>query len=160
MKSGGDENARVRVRADVDPPALQTVVDEPGANGPGAVDEPSERALGSRAPQFIKNSRSLHAGWKVGVFIAGLAVVGAGIVLLPLPGPGWVVIFLGVGVWATEFIWAQLLLRWVKRKISRVARNAMDPADRRRNIVVLTGVLIVIGAAIYLSVWEFDLVML
>jgi uncharacterized protein (TIGR02611 family) len=41
------------------------------------------------------------------VLIAGVAVVIAGIILLPLPGPGWVVIFLGFAVLATEFAAAE-----------------------------------------------------
>ncbi|WP_406395954.1 TIGR02611 family protein [Streptomyces sp. NBC_00887] len=119
-----------------------------------------DRALGSRAPSFIKRSGVLHTSWKIGVFIAGLAVVGAGIVLLPLPGPGWVVIFLGVGIWGTEFVWAQLLLRWVKRKVTDAAQKAWDPAVRRRNLIILTVALVLIAAAVYLSVWEYGFVML
>ena len=38
----------------------------------------------------------------------GLILVG--IVLLPLPGPGWLIIFLGLGLWSTEFAWAARLL--------------------------------------------------
>ena len=62
-----------------------------------------EAELGSRAPEFIKSRRGLHLSWQVGVFIVGLAVVGAGVVMLPLPGPGWLVIFGGMAIWATEF---------------------------------------------------------
>src|SRR5690606_14400514 len=69
-----------------------------------------ERALGSRAPQFIRARRGLHLSWQVGVFVTGLAVVVAGVIMLPLPGPGWVVIFAGMAIWGTEFAWAQLVL--------------------------------------------------
>jgi len=34
-------------------------------------------------------------------------LVGAGIVLLPLPGPGWVIIFAGFAVLASEFTFAE-----------------------------------------------------
>lgn len=53
--------------------------------------------------------------WRVGIGVIGLVIVAGGIVLLPLPGPGWVIIFVGVGAWATEFRWAGRLLRRVKR---------------------------------------------
>ncbi len=33
---------------------------------------------------------------------------------MPAPGPGWLIVFAGVGIWATEFEWAQRLLRWGK----------------------------------------------
>lgn len=94
------------------------------------------RAPGSRAPAFIRRSRPLHLAWRAVVFLAGLAVVVLGVVMLPLPGPGWVVIFLGMGVWATEFAWAQLALRWTRRKVNEAARRALDPRVRRRNLTL------------------------
>ncbi|MEU4213297.1 TIGR02611 family protein [Streptomyces sp. NPDC026206] len=112
------------------------------ANGPGG----PGRGLGSRAPHFVKRSRTLHLSWQVGVFVVGLAVVGAGIVMLPLPGPGWLVIFGGMAIWATEFVWAQLVLRWTRRKVTEAAQRALDPKVRRRNIALtVTGLVIVAG---------------
>ena len=51
------------------------------------------------------------------IFVLGLAIVAGGVVLLPLPGPGWLIIFAGIGLWATEFRWAQRVLRWTKRQV-------------------------------------------
>ncbi len=118
-----------------------------------------QRALGSRAPGFVKSRRLLHLSWQVGVFIVGLAVVAAGAAMLVLPGPGWVVIFGGMAIWATEFVWAQLVLRWTKRKVTEAAQRALDPRVRRRNIILTTvGVVIAAGlAGAYL--WKFGLVM-
>ncbi|MFD9130708.1 TIGR02611 family protein [Kitasatospora sp. NPDC059571] len=122
-----------------------------GADGSaGPAGDGGGRPLGSRAPLFIRRSRALHVSWQVAVFVVGLAVVGAGVVLLPLPGPGWVVIFLGMGIWATEFVWAQLVLRWTRRKVSEAADRALDPAVRRRNIV-LTAIGLAVIAAV--AVW-------
>ncbi|WP_326751732.1 TIGR02611 family protein [Streptomyces hirsutus] len=118
-----------------------------------------ERALGSRAPAFVKARRTLHLSWQVGVFVVGLAVVTAGAAMLVLPGPGWVVIFGGMAIWATEFVWAQLVLRWTKRKVTEAAQRALDPRVRRRNII-LTTVALVIGAALAgIYLWKFGLVM-
>ncbi|MEU7109165.1 TIGR02611 family protein [Streptomyces sp. NPDC046215] len=119
----------------------------------------AEPALGSRAPHFIKRSRPLHLSWQVGVFIVGLAVVGAGIVMLPLPGPGWLVIFGGMAIWATEFVWAQLVLRWTKRKVTAAAQRAMDPAVRRRNIILTTVGLVIVAVLVAVYVWKFGMTM-
>ncbi|MEU3603329.1 TIGR02611 family protein [Streptomyces sp. NPDC006798] len=129
----------------------------PGA-GKGTEGQP-EPVLGSKAPAFIKRSRALHLSWQVGVFLVGLAVVGAGVAMLVLPGPGWVVIFAGMAIWATEFVWAQLVLRWTKRKVSEAAQRALDPRVRRRNIILTSiGVAIcAVLAGIYL--WKFGIVM-
>jgi uncharacterized protein (TIGR02611 family) len=115
--------------------------------------------LGSRAPHFIRRSRALHLSWQVAVFLVGLAVVAAGVLLLPLPGPGWVVIFAGMAVWATEFVWAQLVLRWTKRKVTEAARKAMDPRVRRRNLTLTAIGLVVVAAVIGYYVWRFGFVM-
>ncbi|WP_406150653.1 TIGR02611 family protein [Streptomyces sp. NBC_01012] len=119
----------------------------------------AERELGSRAPGFIRASRVLHLSWQVGIFVVGLAVVGAGIVMLPLPGPGWLVIFGGMAIWATEFVWAQLVLRWTRRKVTEAAQRALDPKVRRRNIILTTVGLVIIAVLVGIYVWKFGVVM-
>jgi len=53
--------------------------------------------------------------WVVGV--VGLLIIAGGVVLLPLPGPGWVIIFVGLAVWASEFEWASRLRNFAIEKI-------------------------------------------
>lgn len=117
----------------------------------------SERELGSRAPAFIKASRTLHLSWQVGVFAVGLAVVAAGVAMLVLPGPGWFVIFGGMAIWATEFVWAQLVLRWTRRKVTEAAQKALDPRVRRRNIVLTTVGLVIVAVLVGVYLWRFGL---
>ncbi|MGW4892836.1 TIGR02611 family protein [Kitasatospora sp. NPDC004240] len=115
--------------------------------------------MGSRAPHFIRRSRPLHLSWQVAVFLIGLAVVVLGVIMLPLPGPGWVVIFLGMGIWATEFVWAQLALRWTRRKVSEAAQKALDPKVRRRNIILTVIGVTVIAALGGWYLWKYGLTM-
>ena len=119
----------------------------------------SQTGLGSRAPRFIRRSRTLHLSWQVGVFIVGLAVVAAGFVMLPLPGPGWLVIFGGMAIWASEFVWAQLVLRWTKHKVTEAAQRALDPKVRNRNIILTTIALVICAAAVAVYVWKFGFAM-
>ncbi|MET8245167.1 TIGR02611 family protein [Streptomyces sp. NPDC005202] len=142
---------------------MNTGSDEPGevavASGETKTDGAQDRrGLGSRAPEFIRSRRVLHLSWQVGVFVIGLAVVAAGIVMLPLPGPGWVVIFGGMAIWATEFVWAQLVLRWTKRKVTE-AQRALDPRVRRRNIILTTVGLVIVGVLVGIYVWKFGFAM-
>lgn len=145
---------------------MNTGSNEPGevavaSDGTGTDEARSdqERGLGSRAPEFIKARRVLHMSWQVGVFIIGLAVVVTGIIMLPLPGPGWVVIFGGMAIWATEFVWAQLVLRWTKRKVTEAAQRALDPKVRRRNIILTSIGLVIVGVLVGVYVWKFGIVM-
>ncbi len=128
------------------------------ASAPGGTSK-AERELGSRAPGFIKASRPLHLSWQVGVFVVGLGVVVAGVLMLVLPGPGWLVIFGGMAIWATEFVWAQLVLRWTKRKVTAAAQRALDPTVRRRNIILTTVGLVIMAVLVGIYVWKFGLVL-
>jgi uncharacterized protein (TIGR02611 family) len=138
---------------------MNTGSDERGEIAVAAQEPEGERALGSRAPEFVKARRALHLSWQVGVFVVGLAVVAGGVVMLPLPGPGWLVIFAGMAIWATEFVWAQLVLRWTKRKVTEAAQRALDPTVRRRNLI-LTAVGVAITAVLVgVYMWKFGLAM-
>jgi uncharacterized protein (TIGR02611 family) len=71
--------------------------------------------------------RALPGGrlaWRVGVTLLGVAVIVVGIVLLPLPGPGWLIIFAGLGLLATEYPWAARLLTRVRDRLGRWTRWA------------------------------------
>ncbi|OAH14225.1 TIGR02611 family protein [Streptomyces jeddahensis] len=140
---------------------MNTGSDEPGevAVVADAGAESQEPELGSRAPGFIKERRALHLSWQVGVFVAGLAVVVAGALMLVLPGPGWLVIFGGMAIWATEFVWAQLVLRWTKRKVTEAAQRALDPRVRRRNVILTSVGLVIIAVLGGIYVWKFGLEM-
>src|SRR5262249_40246857 len=92
---------------------------------PVAVDRDESRAL-SRGQPWLKPARSYvhgwpggHHIWRIGIAAVGLAVVITGIVLLIVPGPGWLVIFLGFAIWATEFPWANAVAKFVRRQITR-----------------------------------------
>ncbi|UQA33017.1 MULTISPECIES: TIGR02611 family protein [unclassified Streptomyces] len=135
--------------------AAEQAVAAPAPGGTGK----AERELGSRAPGFIKASRPLHLSWQVGVFVVGLGVVVAGVLMLVLPGPGWLVIFGGMAIWATEFVWAQLVLRWTKRKVTEAAQRALDPKVRRRNIILTTVGLVIMAVLVGIYVWKFGLVL-
>ncbi len=40
-----------------------------------------------------------------------------GLFLIPFPGPGWLVVFVGLGILASEFAWAERLLDFAKAKV-------------------------------------------
>jgi uncharacterized protein (TIGR02611 family) len=46
--------------------------------------------------------------------LGGLVVI-AGLVLVPLPGPGWLIVLFGVSIWAVEFVWARRVLQYGRR---------------------------------------------
>jgi uncharacterized protein (TIGR02611 family) len=65
----------------------------------------------------IRSNPHSHRIYKWVVGIIGSAVAIGGLVLVPAPGPGWLIVFLGVGILASEFTWAQRLLEWGKERL-------------------------------------------
>ncbi len=55
------------------------------------------------------------------VFIVGVAVFAAGVAMLALPGPGVVVIIVGLVILATEFAWAERMLDKTTEKAAGAA---------------------------------------
>ncbi|SRR2546426_4423857 len=68
------------------------------------------------------------SGKRIAVTVVGFAVVLIGIILIPLPGPGWAIVFGGLAILATEYVWAQRLLNYAKRK----ATSAKDKILRKK----------------------------
>ena len=56
--------------------------------------------------------------------VVGFTILLIGIELLVLPGPAFIVIPIGLGLLATEFVWARRLLKKVKVQIEKAAKNA------------------------------------
>jgi uncharacterized protein (TIGR02611 family) len=109
---------------------LLMLPDQPGHDEPIGATVAAEREGNEAAGILQRLSRHLNRTrswvhrrpggaqiWRGGVALAGLVVIVVGIVLLAAPGPGWLVIFLGLGIWATEFAWAKSLLRRVRRTV-------------------------------------------
>lgn len=60
---------------------------------------------------FIKkNTKRIVVGF------AGWLVILVGAVLIPFPGPGWVIVFIGFSILASEFDWAKDAKHWVEGK--------------------------------------------
>lgn len=67
----------------------------------------------------IKSKPATRRFYRAVVGVLGVAIVLLGIVLLPAPGPGWAIIFVGLAVLASEFEKAQRLLDFAKKHVHR-----------------------------------------
>ncbi|RBO96336.1 uncharacterized protein (TIGR02611 family) [Nocardia puris] len=59
---------------------------------------------------------TLNRAYRIGVGVVGVAVLAVGIVAIPYPGPGWAIVFAGLGILATEFGWAKKALAAVRER--------------------------------------------
>jgi hypothetical protein len=74
---------------------------------------------------------------------AGYLVVALGIVLMPLPGPGVIIVLLGVLILATQFEWAERRVDQVKDAALRGAADSVK--SWQRTVVSVVGVVWLIG---------------
>jgi uncharacterized protein (TIGR02611 family) len=57
---------------------------------------------------------SVRQAWRLVVGVVGGTVILIGIVMIVMPGPAMIVIPIGLGILAMEFVWARRLLRRIK----------------------------------------------
>lgn len=83
---------------------------------------------------------------RVAVLLAGTALLGAGLAMLVLPGPGLLVSILGLAVLATEFAWAE---RMLDRTRSRAvdAANALTRTRTSQAVAIVTAIALLTGGA-------------
>jgi uncharacterized protein (TIGR02611 family) len=93
-----------------------------------------------------KDNRSFLAryGKRIIVIVAGSALLLAGVTMLVLPGPGFLVIAAGLAILASEFDWAE---RWMHR-VRRRAEAAAESAGTSLRAVVIVGIVLTIAASV------------
>jgi uncharacterized protein (TIGR02611 family) len=84
-----------------------------------AVHSLRERVAETRWRRRLAARRSLNHSYRVGVGVVGGLIVALGLVTIPLPGPGWLTVIAGLFVLASEFTWAERLLEFTKKHVTR-----------------------------------------
>ncbi|GAA1978082.1 TIGR02611 family protein [Microbacterium pumilum] len=82
-------------------------------------DQPVRRMLDRMRERVSKHPR-LDLGYRIMVGIVGGSLALLGVLLVPLPGPGLLVVFLGLAVLGTEFHRAKRVASWLKRLLDRL----------------------------------------
>jgi len=91
----------------------------------------------TRWRERLRQRRTTDLVYRTMVGITGAVVLAGGIIAIPYPGPGWAIVFLGLGILATEFRAAQVVLAhararydaamaWFARSRGRDFLNVMD----------------------------------
>jgi len=57
--------------------------------------------------------------------LGGFTLLGLGVIMLVTPGPGWLVILLGLTLLAAEFMWAQRLMERMKEQGTRLKDSVL-----------------------------------
>ncbi len=70
-------------------------------------------------PRYFMSLNTVEKVRRIFRIVAGFTLLLVGVVMLVTPGPGWVVILLGLGLLAAEFIWARRLMNRIRREGER-----------------------------------------
>ncbi|WP_374558094.1 TIGR02611 family protein [Micromonospora sp. RHAY321] len=87
---------------------------------------------------------------KIVIAIAGALVVTIGIALIPLPGPGWLLVIAGLGIWAVEYHWARRLLGFTRRHVHGWTQWVTRQSLAVRIVLGSVG-LVFVGTVVWLS---------
>jgi uncharacterized protein (TIGR02611 family) len=80
--------------------------------------QPIRRFL-RRRRAWVERHPRLRWAYRFGVAALGASVAMVGLILVPMPGPGWLIVFLGIGILGTEFPSAARFGVYLKRALTR-----------------------------------------
>lgn len=98
----------------------------------------------------LRQNPVTHAIWRGAVGVVGTVVTVAGLIMVPAPGPGWAVVFVGLVILASEFEFAQRWLTLAQRHVGRWNDWVMAQPMWVRALVALATVVLV-----WLVLWAY-----
>ena len=107
-----------------------------------------------RRERHLERNRLL----RIGFALFGFLVVLAGLAMLVLPGPGLLVIALGLAILALEFAWAERLL---ERTVDRMedAANTVKRASRTQQLLLAAATAAAaVGVVVAVLLWDIPII--
>jgi uncharacterized protein (TIGR02611 family) len=102
----------------------------------------------TRLRRRVRSRPGIDLAYRILVGVVGTAVLVAGIIAIPYPGPGWLILFAGLAILGTEFSWAQRVLHWTRARYA-----AWTEWLRQRPPVVRLTMIAPMGAIILVTLW-------
>ena len=85
---------------------------------------------------------------RIVIAIVGGVVLVVGVVMIPFPGPGWLVVFMGLAILSQEFAWARRALHYGRRQYDKWADWL-----KRQNRFVQSLTVIATAIVVVLTLW-------
>jgi uncharacterized protein (TIGR02611 family) len=113
--------------------------------------------LVARVRDRKEHHRQRHFAFRLGWGILGVLVVLAGVVLLVLPGPGWLVIAIGLGMLALEFDPLERVLERVALRLEDVGEKAAKAKPWQKALGIAAAIAVTAGALAVVLLWDLPL---
>ncbi|MGH3941198.1 MAG: TIGR02611 family protein [Pseudonocardiaceae bacterium] len=93
----------------------------------------------------VRSRPGVDLTYRLAVAVVGTVVLIGGLAAIPYPGPGWLIVFAGLAILGTEFIWAQRVLRFLRHRYDRwTAWLRGQPRGVRLMMMFLTGIIVLL----------------
>jgi uncharacterized protein (TIGR02611 family) len=113
------------------------------------------RGLAERLAERRRRHRQRGPLYRVGFTLAGVMVTLAGVALLALPGPAFVVIPIGLAMLAMEFAWAEAAL--VKALAQAEKAQAATKQASTAQKLATAGLIVLVVAAALVAIFAWDI---
>ena len=118
---------------------------------------PEKQSLAEKLAQRRERHVQRSKAYRVAFAILAFIVILGGLALVPLPGPGWAIVFVGLGMLALEFKWAENLMEKVLNRIEEAQEAAKNASPFQKDFVTLVGVLGIAAFVVAAILWDIPL---
>jgi uncharacterized protein (TIGR02611 family) len=126
-----------------------------------AAEEAAVKKAGSRRERTMarvrerKEAHKLRSRvYRITFAVIGTALILIGLVLVPLPGPGWLIVAIGFGMLALEFDRAERALERILDKLETVADAATDAPLWQKVVGASLTALVTAGSIAAVLLWD------
>jgi uncharacterized protein (TIGR02611 family) len=109
--------------------------------------------LARRREHHIKRSMP----YRVAFVVVAFAILIGGLALIPLPGPGWAIVFLGLGMLALEFKWAENLMEKILDRLEAAKEAAANASPMQKALGTIAAALGIAAFAVAAILWDIPL---
>ena len=140
--------------AERSPPTRNQQVSDPKEDLGADIDNAGKQGRWDKSLARIRRTPAGRFAFTIAVAIVGAIVTAVGLLLVPLPGPGWLIVFAGLAIWSIEFRWARRLRVFTVGQVTGWTRWYTRQGWLLRIVVGFLTVVVVlgvIGASVYVS---------
>ena len=102
--------------------------------------------------RYERRKTSRSALWKPFYLLVGTVLTLAGLVLMPAPGPGFIVVFIGAAMLAEQSLWVARALDWIevglRQFVSRLRAAWRHMSAAIKAVIALCGAAIAAAAGV------------
>ena len=109
--------------------------------------------LARRRERHIRRSMPYRVAFTIVAFLITLG----GLAAIPLPGPGWAIVFIGLGMLALEFKWAENLMEKILDRLEAAKRGAANASPLQRALGIAATALGIAAFAVAAILWDIPL---